>query len=167
MFSLSIGVRAFARPGLVRRFELLDERRKTAGERRRDSVVLGLEAVPNCPQPRASVANRSRPVSRVRPRLAHGMGCRYARERRRWLWLARRLRLKFRRTVAKRMLNDIPADPLVKAIGRLNRGLEAVFYRRCGRLSPVRRTSWRAGCRHRDAPCGLCFCTAAIAPRHG
>jgi hypothetical protein len=134
---------------------LLDERRKTAGERRRDSLILGLEAVPNCPQPSASIANRSRPASRkpVRPRLAHGLGRRYARERRRCLLLPRRLRLKFRRTVAKRMLNDKPADPLVKAIGRLNRGLEAVFYRR--RLSPGRRTRWRAGCRHGDAPFGL------------
>ena len=31
---------------LLLRFELLDERGKTAGERRRDDVVLGLETIP-------------------------------------------------------------------------------------------------------------------------
>src|SRR5262249_50608394 len=145
MFSLSIGVRVFGSPGLVRRFELLDERRKTAGERRRGRVVLGLEAVPNCPQPRASVANESRPVSRVRPRLAHGMGRRYAREQRRWLWLSRRLRLKFRRTIAKRMLNDVPADPLVKANGRLKRCRGEGVYGRCGGCWPGTRACWCGG----------------------
>ena len=47
-------------------FELLDERGKTAGERSRGSVILGLEGAPNGPEPSASVGNRNRPVSRGR-----------------------------------------------------------------------------------------------------
>jgi hypothetical protein len=148
--------------GVVLRFELLDKRGKTAGEGRRGSVVLRLEAVPNCRQPSASTANKDCPILRsaIRPRLADNMRCRYVRERRRWLVPSRRLPLigtKFGRAIAKWVLNHISTDPIVEAVGCLNRGLEAVLYRGGGRLGAVRAANWSDGCRHGDAPFELCF----------
>jgi len=51
---------------LILRFELLDERGKTTGERRRDDVVLGLETIPNGPEPSGSIGITNRPVLRGR-----------------------------------------------------------------------------------------------------
>ena len=48
------------------RFELLEERGKTGGERRRDSVVLDLETIPNGPEPSGCIAITNRPVLRGR-----------------------------------------------------------------------------------------------------
>jgi hypothetical protein len=148
--------------GVVLRFELLDKRGETAGEGHRGSVVLRLEAVPDCRQPSASTANRDCPILRsaIRPRLADNTRCRYVRERRRWRVPSRRLQLigtKFGRAIAKWVLNHVSADPVVEAVGCLNRGLEAVLYRGCRRLGAVRAANWPDGCRHGDAPFELCF----------
>jgi hypothetical protein len=156
--------------GVVLRFELLDKRGKTAGEGRRGSVVLRLEARPNCPQPSASTVNQDCPISRsaIHPRLADNMRCRDVRERGRWLVPSRRLQsigTKFGRAIAQRVLNHVSADPLVEAVGCLNRGLETVLYRGRGRVGAVRAANGPGGCRHGDAPFELCFFTAAIGPR--
>jgi hypothetical protein len=148
--------------GVVVRFELLEERGKTAGERRRGSVVLRLEARPNCRQPSASTANKDCPILRsaIHPRLADNMRCRYVRERRRWLVPSRWLQsigAKFGRAIAKWVLNHVSADPVVEAVGCLNRGIEAVLYRGGGRLGAVRAANRPGGCRHGDAPFELCF----------
>jgi hypothetical protein len=156
--------------GVVLRFELLEERGETAGEGHRGSVVLRLEARPDCRQPSALTANRDCPILRsaIRPRLADNTRCRYVRERRRWLVPSRRLQLigtKFGRAIAQWVLNHVSTDPIVEAVGCLNRGLEAVLYRGGGRLGAVRAANWSDGCRHGDAPFELCFSTAAIGPR--
>jgi hypothetical protein len=148
--------------GVVLRFELLEERGKTAGEGRRGSVVLRLEALPNCRQPSASTANKDCPILRsvLHPRLADNMRCRYVRERRRWRVPSRRLHsigTKFGRAIAQWVLNHVSTDPVVEAVGCLNRGLEAVLYRGGGRLGAARAASWPDGCRHGDAPFELCF----------
>jgi hypothetical protein len=148
--------------GVVLRFELLDKRGETAGEGHRGSVVLRLEAVPDCRQPSASTANRDCPILRsaIRPRLADNTRCRYVRERRRWRVPSRRLQLigtKFGRAIAKWVLNHISTDPIVEAVGCVNRGLEAVLYRGGGGLGAVRAANWPDGCRHGDAPFELCF----------
>jgi hypothetical protein len=147
---------------VVLRFELLEERGKTAGEGRRGGVVLRLEALPNCRQPSASTANKGCPILRsaIHPRLADNTRCRYVRERGRWLVRCRRLQsigTKFGRAIAKWVLNHISTDPVVEAVGCLNRGLEAVLYRGGGRLGAVRAANWPDGCRHGDAPFELCF----------
>jgi len=69
--------RAERRLSLFLRFELLDECREMAGQRRRGSVVLALEAFPNCRQPNASIASKNQPVpkGRLHPRSADSMGC--------------------------------------------------------------------------------------------
>src|SRR5262249_642136 len=88
------------------------------------------------------------------------MRCRYAREGKNCPLPFRRLRLigtKFARAVAKRMLDHEPADPAVEVVGCPNRGVETVLYRRRGREGPVRSADGPAGCRHGDAPFGLCF----------
>src|SRR5262245_48473957 len=98
------------------------------------------------------------------------MRCRYARERRNWPLPFRRLRLigtKFGRAVAKRMLDHVPADPVVEVVGCPNRGVETVLYRRRGRLGPMRSPGGPADCGHGDAPLGYASRPAAIAPRHG
>ena len=72
----------------------------------------------------------------------------------------RRLRLvgtKFGRAVAKRMLNHVPADPVVEVVGCLKRGLETVLYRRRGCLGRMRSPGGPAECRHGDAPYEPCF----------
>jgi hypothetical protein len=125
--------------GVVLRLELLDEGGKTAGEGRRGSVVLRLEARPNCRQPSASTANKDCPILRsaIHPRLADSTRCGYVRERRRWLVRCRRLQsigTKFGRAIAQWVLNHVSADPIVEAVGCLNRGLEAVLYRGGGPL---------------------------------
>jgi hypothetical protein len=82
---------------LLRRFELLDERSKAARDRRRSSVVLRLETLPDGPQPSASIGNRNRALARGRghPRRYPGEGgnpsCRL-----------RFLGSKFGRSIAKR-----------------------------------------------------------------
>jgi len=149
-------------PGVVLRFELLDERGKTAGEGRRGSVVLRLEALPNCRQPSTSTANKDGSILRsvIHPRLADNMRCRYVRERGRWRVPSRRLHsvgAKFGRAIAKWVLNHVSADPVVEAVGCLNRGLEAVLYRGGGRLGAVRPADCPGGCRHGDAPFELYF----------
>jgi hypothetical protein len=50
-------------------FELRDERSNMRGKWSRESVVLGLEAIADCQQPNASIANRNRsaPRGRVQP----------------------------------------------------------------------------------------------------
>jgi hypothetical protein len=118
--------------GVVLRFELLEERGKTAGEGRRGSVVLGLEARPDCRQPSASTANKDCSILRsvTHPRLADNMRRRYVRERRRWLVPSRRLQsigTKFGRAIAQWVLNHVSTNPVVEAVGCLNRGLEAVL----------------------------------------
>jgi hypothetical protein len=148
--------------GVVLRLELLDKGGKTAGEGRRGSVVLRLEALPNCRQPSAPTANKDCPILRsvLHPRLADNMRCRYVRERRRWLVPSRRLHsigTKFGRAIAQWVLNHVSTDPVVEAVGCLNRGLEAVLYRRGGRLGAARAANWSDGCRHGDAPFELCF----------
>jgi hypothetical protein len=126
---------------LLRRFELLDERSKAARDRRRGSVVLRLETLPDGPQPSASIGNSNRALARGR-----GHPRRYPGERLRFLGS------KFGRSIAKRMLNDVPADPVIEAVGCLNRGVDTVLYRRRGHLGSVRSTDWPVGCRHGDAP---------------
>src|SRR5262245_2818128 len=128
--------------GVVLRFELLDKRGKAAGEGRRSRVVLRLEALPNFRQPSASTANKACPVLRsvFHPRLADNARCRYVREHRRWLVPSRWLQsigTKFGRAIAKRVLNHVSADPVVEAVGGMNRGLEAVLYRWGARLCEV------------------------------
>jgi hypothetical protein len=155
--------------GVVLRFELLEERGKTAGEGHRGSVVLRLEALPDCRQPSASTANKGCPVLRsaIHPRLADNTRCRYVRERRRWLVRCRRLQsigTKFGRAIAQWVLNHVSADPIVEAVGGLNRGLEAVLYRGGGRFGAA---DCPGGCRHGDAPLSYASRTAAIGPRHG
>jgi len=122
---------------LFLRIELLDERSDTRGNGSRERVVVGPQAVPKR-QPDASIANEGRPISRgsVHQRLVGGMRCRCARERGNRLLPFRRLGLigtKFARAVAKRMLNHVPAEPGVEAVGCPNRGVETVLYRRRGR----------------------------------
>jgi hypothetical protein len=159
--------------GVVLRFELLEERGKTAGEGRRGSVVLRLEARPNCRQPSASTVNKDCPIlgSTIHPRSADNTRCRDVRERGRWLVPSRRLQsigTKFGRAIAQRVLNHVSADPVVEPVGGLNRGLEAVLYRGGGRLGGVRAANGPGGCRHGDAPFELCFlasCAAAIGLR--
>ena len=128
-------------PTLFLRIELVDERSDTRGNGRRERAVVGPQALPKR-QPDASIANEGRPISRgsVHQRLVGRMRCRSARERRNRLLPFRRLRLigtKFARAVAKRMLNHVPADPVVEAVGGLNRGVETVLDRRRGRLRPM------------------------------
>jgi hypothetical protein len=64
---------------------------------------------------------------------------------------------KFGRAIAQWVLNHVSTDPVVEAVGGLNRGLEAVLYRGGGRLGAVRAPDWPGGCRHGDAPFELCF----------
>lgn len=45
---------------------MLDERGKAAGERRRDGVVLGLESIPNGPEPSGSIGITNRTFLRER-----------------------------------------------------------------------------------------------------
>src|SRR5262249_10274755 len=126
---------------LFLRIELRDERGDTRGNGSRERVVVGPQAVPKG-QPGASIANEGRPISRgaVHQRLVGSLRCRYARERRNRLLAFRRLRLictKFVQAVAKRMLEHVPADPVVEVVGCLNRGVETVLDRRRGRLGPI------------------------------
>lgn len=151
---------------LFLRIELLDERSDTRGNGSRERVVVGPQALPER-QPDVSIANEGRLISRrsVHQRLVGSMRCRCARERRSRLLPFCRLRLigtKFARAVAKRMLDHVPADPGVEAVGRPNRGVETVLDRRRRRLGPRRLGPMRspagpADCRHGDAPFGLCF----------
>jgi hypothetical protein len=71
-------------------FELFDERSHMRGDGGRKSVVLGLEALPNCRQPNAAVPSKNCLALRetVTPRSAGG---RHTCRRRRWR--CRRLRL--------------------------------------------------------------------------
>src|SRR5262245_37367363 len=127
---------------LFLRIELLDERSDTRGDGSRESLVLDPQAVPKG-QPDASTASKDRPISSgsVHPRVVGHMRCRCARERRNWLLPVCRLRLigtKFGWAVAERMLNHVPADPVVEAIGCLNRGIETALYRRRGCWDRIR-----------------------------
>src|SRR5262249_8112357 len=116
---------------LFLRIELLDERSDTRGDGSRESLVLDPQEVPQW-QTDASIANKDRPMSSgsVHPRVVGNMRCRYARERRNWLLPVCRLRLigtKFGRAVTERMLDHVPADPVVEAVGCLNRGIETAL----------------------------------------